>query len=428
MRKAVGALLLAITAAAIVWGITQPDGPRTEAPPAAEGLVVYDDVVTATQENATGVTSLVVLVTDTSQRPLQEARVFVVGRPGDASTDRRGTVFFDRLASGEVQVRVEKQYYQVAQADVALAAGTRTTVTIPLPVQEGLLEPPHAHDHFGGRASVVLVEDAAWAISCDAPCPVLVTRDRYAFPEGAAVWPGTGSLEVTATWEGASSWCFDVHAAGQHSGRPLCFDAPGQSASVAVAAGESDPPHVTRSRWYFEHTSGVGEVPPSGVRLTVVAHRSDEPQAVDPPHPDLWGQETQMRLDQRNVTYSYVAYDTGEGMQYQGLPLGRSAHPFRFPDGSVVLPGTATLRVEADVPQRGSVDVLFQYQPDDGRWYDAGPSQAGGDRLTWEVPVDPAAWDTPYATQSAWQWRLVPGGTGLFHGDFEVLLVIEKQA
>jgi len=279
----------------------------------------------------------------------------------------------------------------------------------------------HAHDYWSGRERVTLVDED---VSIEPPDLLLsgVMTTRFfrdpslggafiVLPNGSLVYEGTGRLEIVATWDDATvnGLRFIHRHAGSGEIQPWT-DAPnGETVSIEVTPDMTDMPHAQVSRWiFFFAASGTPPVA-SGtfhLRIDIVKTRD---VAEWPAHPDHWNGASEILLVEAD----------GSSIERVGPTLLEEPwkdHEDAIPASAIVPMEATMLRVNVTVVStmdpagvgkvhlliRTASNVLFDYD-------DAGdPIEVSDDKLTWtwEVPIEMDETDNPYATTSAWAFRV----------------------
>lgn len=403
-----------------------------------------DDVNVQTEDKAPGEEGepvdpeLFLTVLAPHGEPLNGSEVIIVGTEFVAETDDNGTVHFPQLAPERYRIRVEpwQDYYKILEVNLTVQADAITRAEVSLSVADGLLSPPHDHDLWQGRTRFEV-----FSVTHDVHCAGLqsycidtdsLSRERsFRFPEEAIVPPGTAAIHVTVDWdETQSDFQLEIRSPGELQPE-MVFAASGDTVSRDVVEEEWDPPHAGRSLWTYSFDGDINNPGawPGPYTITVEVERMEGDLPVDPPHPDLWGGETSVRLtdfeESAGPETTYV-YDTG-------LTNIRE----RTFDQQIVIPGTKELQFRAWVnwtvaPQ----DMELIYDP-----FGRATSQAvtidtsssafaspNGILYEWILSVPDAWWDPIYRESSQWEFQVIPAReetTGFSNGGYDLHMVVD---
>lgn len=322
--------------------------------------------------------------------------------------------------------------------------GTASTITAPTewsyvadPNESGA---PHVHDYWNGRSEVVLVE-APFQLSSRGAVDSLPRAPRADFaliplPEGATVFPGTATINVTVQWSSSDTWAkrVAVYAVSPNQRAFEISDAPsGRTHALRLNESDWDLPHSTLSRWSASISlRGMGIAPggsaSGSIRLVII--RSNEPVRPSPPHPDWW---------KGNAS---VVLESARGPLLEAGGLGPTVAPGQQPPEYVsnfslipVVPiGTErfTVRLEFNSGTNPAVHYqpLLAWKPADKRNYEMRGVRPTSEpkAWVWNVPVEPRMWDSPYATNTGWTLGFphhqggYPWGPTLMSGDWRLTL------
>lgn len=401
----------------------------------------------SSDDEPTGPGALRLVVRDVAGRPVPDVEVIGDDRLG--MTAANGTLEFRDLEPGPYHLRIQREAFRTLEVNVTVDPRVIKTIDLELRLQEGLLKPPHFHDYWQGRQKALLFE-TDWDVACYGSFGGLFgacTEDGayqqgnrdFKFPDGATIWPGTGQLILTVSWEGTRDDLaveLDTPAEDHEQvlvrGEPVTYD---------VTPEMWDPPHASTSLSYLAFSPnavayhGVYEGP---VHVEVTLVRGDEPLPFDPPHVDHWGGATQKRLDDRTFSYSYVRWGT---MKYGGDGDEYESGGYTFPEGNIVIPGATEIVWRVWINETAtSNDIVLRFTPEvdkqfgPGEWQYREPDTVESDYMEWRVPVADAWFDDVYATESTWAWNLEPGllsdadeyGTQAWVADLHVIVDIVR--
>lgn len=287
---------------------------------------------------------------------------------------------------------------------------------------ESLRMQAHQHDYWGGAERLVVVEttqagetffvSSAWSL------PFV--------PEAGKVVPqGTARVEVTIDWVDGTAKQYAapelwVRTAADHE--PVLVGAVehGQTLVVDTTLANADLPHQALSAWRFEwriHPGPGGLIWWDGeVALKAVAVRGLE-IPVYPPHPDLWdGAETRALLDTGQPLGVWEGDPVDGGNCYGQCPT------IHRPDDGLVVPYDATaVEVVFAQSEESATKLGLRFHAADSReWTALEPAETSGAVRTYRIPVAPGMGDSPYATQSLWEFApfledpTVPFKTGAY--------------
>lgn len=244
----------------------------------------------------------------------------------------------------------------------------------------------------------------------------------FSLPNGSFVPVGTGKLVVEVDATGAlKNGQMALRYSAADSAEFTRMDPQGAQATwnMEVQPTMTDPPHAKSTRWEFIlEADGPGAVLDGEINVKITAVKTRELKTW-PAHPDFWnqGELTQKHLANINGTYDKLgtfATRLAEGEEDQSA--------IRMPEGTLVPPETKVLLVKlwytrdqqpknnanADVNLRvkeGSSSSYYAWQGDNRVKDEEGHTM-------YAIPVDGTNWDSPYAEQSNWAFRLyAPTGT-----------------
>jgi hypothetical protein len=276
----------------------------------------------------------------------------------------------------------------------------------------------HIHDYWGGKGRLTVVDlthpggDAPGTGPGFATGPDVVVREFR--PESGHVVPqGTSAVEVTFTWtdEPLDAYAEPVlwlKTAAQNATEEVAAVTNGQPVTLETGLPDADLPHQLLSAWLFELRMSSPEPAPlrfkGSVTLTVVAIRGLE-LPVFPPHRDFWGGATELPLVEGAGQLSYLE-DLGDG----GCNGMSCPQVFR-PASGLVVPQDAYL-VRATLTYAGPWELELHYHSGlEREFHRADPVQREAGRHTFEILVDGGG-DGPYATQSQWEFTVLPPSVG----------------
>jgi hypothetical protein len=285
---------------------------------------------------------------------------------------------------------------------------------------------PHLHDYWEGRERVTLFDDDIDPSQGDDPFqnlePVLVDKQAKAgrllwrLPDGKIVYEGTGTLEVTATWDDprVTSLAFEFQPAGSNEfsePEPL---PPGEVVSVPVAPKMTDMPHTKTSRWVFAFETA--DQP--GVALGPFHLRVDIVRVADimvfPGHPALFEGRPEKVIEDGDHEHSEVSYARrAPQLATEGEFGEKTITPAR-----PVPMETKAMRIELDILDTSSTpgvvsDINFFFHGADTTFY-GHPSvlpmegSLASKRLIYQFPVEMEQTDSPYADSSQWLFFVEP--------------------
>lgn len=284
--------------------------------------------------------------------------------------------------------------------------------------EEGLGGEAHAHDYWKGRDRVdLLVADVPIA-----PLPLLTGGLRSysaetTLPPPNLVYEGTSHLEFLVG--GASATGYDPYpvpglrldyrtaADGPLDWRDGGALVPGTPTKVEIAPEQTDMPHSVASLWVFRLVADGPHV--ANINLTVTAvHGMDVPPW--PGHPEFYADRTS------RVVFDGDASNREIGLAARYILFG-GERDWRFPD-RVISWGTGRIdvfvnitRIDAPVPPDSAyirIRNATQVFDDFTVVYDL----HGNDDLKsyhFQMPVDTAGMDSPYAPSSRWAFSLAVG-------------------
>lgn len=346
----------------------------------------------------------------------------------------------------------------------------------------------HPHDYWDGRESVTLVDGETvqidwgqWTAECalTASChqaPKFMVDVPVDPEDPRFVYPGTGQVDVTLTWESegleqSARTLLPVVCLSNRAFVPNCetddlstndthvYESPGETWSISddgiVNRQTADPPHALKSNWRFlvrpcSDGSPSGQcypqlVPNVGMTqftMTVTIHRAPGDLPVDPPHFAFYGEE-----DQLTVLEGYkVASGAAKGTQQQWMSQNLRNDPLvlwriggaqiRAAEGlgqseQPVIP-FETLQVTAQIEWKTDTggDLELRYRTAADNWDDPwrsveSASSCGDGCIDYTIPVTQEEADSPYALQTQWEFGIFhTGDTPTPMSNYEVTLDI----
>ncbi|MEO6665624.1 MAG: hypothetical protein ABIO65_02460, partial [Nitrospiria bacterium] len=289
----------------------------------------------------------------------------------------------------------------------------------------------HKHDYWGGETRRLI----GWADGLLFPIPLLpegkpagTAIADFDLPAPFLVYEGTDHLEftfnqvefvpTTTRSPGVDhpfiplfvDYLTAVDEPGQF--RPAGQAMPGQPLIIPVKPVEADMPHQTKSLWLFRVTTGEANYFAFNFTVTAVKGAA----IVDwPPHPDLYAERTERLIFEGAVHGEYKG-------SADNLLYGTDAN-WVYPE-RIISYGTDTVTVTVEYgawggpgPEPAAEDFELQvnnasYIPKVGNGDPAGlhveAASMEGKTYVFEVPVDPAGFDTPYGQKSRWSFRFAP--------------------
>lgn len=276
----------------------------------------------------------------------------------------------------------------------------------------------HIHDYWGGQDRLTVVDlshpggdEPGTGPGFAAGADVVV---RAFQPDALHVVPqGTAAVEVTFTWTDAQLDSYRAPAlwmktAGQNETEEVAAVENGQPVTIEVGLPDADLPHQLLSAWMFELRMSSPDPAPlrfkGAVSLKVDAVRGLE-LPVFPPHRDFWGGASELPLVEGGGQLSYFQ-DLGDG----GCNGVSCPQVFR-PGSGLVVPQDAYL-VRATLTYTGPWELELQYHSGLDRGFQrADPTTRESGRHTFEILVNGGG-DGPYATQSQWEFTVLPPAVG----------------
>lgn len=291
----------------------------------------------------------------------------------------------------------------------------------------------HIHDYWQGRDRVPVLDDETGGGT------IQYTGDHgrmasFQPPDGQIVPQGAAVIEGTLSWveeEGPALlpneythvelWVKTARDAKSHfAARPDN----GGSFAFNTTNEEDDPPHYVLSLWEFDlivWNEGGEQTTFTGTFHLVVEAVRGHPLVAFPPHPDPWHGQTELGLAQHDVTV-----DAHVSLVVTAFCSGGCAD-FRFgPGPNLTVPYDASAVEVTVTTDAGAPPVPFAMEAHgaDTRAMQAVPaasSSPGSYRFRMEV--GPSQGDSPYASQSLWEFRVhmdTPMGQGAWKGTYHV--------
>jgi len=290
----------------------------------------------------------------------------------------------------------------------------------------------HVHDYWPGRAErKVLISrnvetnrlsSASWttfSVYTGEPDPS-VGWVCFSLPNGSFVPEGTGQLSVEVDATGALENGQQVlRYDPANADRWHEIEAQGATANwtIDVTPEMTDLPHAKSTRWACElEAEGPGAVLDGSVNVTIVAEKTRDFETW-PEHQDSWDRGNEIRIELSPVN------ETFDKLEQELAPAATGSENRRFTlaEGEIVPPETEVLLVDFryersdDAKNEANADVwLLVKLGSSSRWLTHAEDRIVEQRdgfKRYAIPVDGATWDSPYANESSWRFRIhAPSG------------------
>lgn len=276
----------------------------------------------------------------------------------------------------------------------------------------------HIHDYWGGKDRLTVVDLTHPGGDEPGTGPGFAMGDdvvvRSFQPESTHVVPqGTAAVEVTFTWTDAELDSYSdpvlwLKTAGQNATEEVAAVASGQPVTIETGLADADLPHQLLSAWLFELRMSSPEPAPlrfkGSVSLKVDALRG-LPLPVFPPHRDFWNGAAELPLVSASGMLAYFE-DLGDG----GCNGASCPQVFRPESGRLVPQDAYFVRVTLTSSDPRGLELHYHSGLERG-FHAAQPVQRAGETATYEILVDGGG-DGPYATQSQWEFTVLPPAVG----------------
>jgi hypothetical protein len=302
--------------------------------------------------------------------------------------------------------------------DEAPVVDEPTVITRPDDFANSTAAGSHIHDYWGGKDRLTVVDLTHPGGGEEGTGPGFASGQdvvvRTFQPESGHVVPqGTASVEVTFTWtddqlDSYTDPMLWMKTAGQNATERIGPVVNGEMLAIEVGAPAADLPHQLLSAWVFELRMASPDPMPlrfkGSVSLKVDAVRG-LPLPVFPAHPDHWQGQADLELVHAEGQLSY-SEDTGDG----GCN-GMSCPQLIRPESGRIVPTDAYL-VRVEITTGGQQALELQYHSGLQREFMvAEPTSEKPGLMVYEILVEHGG-DGPYATQSQWEFTVVPATTG----------------
>lgn len=319
-------------------------------------------------------------------------------------------------------------------ADDAVAEPQPIVITRPDDFANGTMPGAHIHDYWGSQDRLTVVDlthpggdergtGPGFASGTDIEVRSFQPGSGHVFPQG------TSGVEVTFTWRDAELDSYRdpvlwMKTAGQNATVAAGPVANGEALAIEVGAPAADLPHQLLSAWVFELRMSSPDPAPlrfkGAVTLKVDAIRG-LPLPVFPAHPDPWQGASELPLLSAEGDLSYFE-DLGDA----GCN-GLTCPTLHRPDSGAIVP-TSARYVEVVVVTSTVQPVELLYHSGSSREFSvAQPLLVEGQRLTYELSLDGGG-DGPYATQSQWEFMVLPEPVGPLRTAWMQQYTIEAKA
>lgn len=264
----------------------------------------------------------------------------------------------------------------------------------------------HQHDYWGGAERLTVLDTTQQG-------ELFFVSDEWAFgfiPEAGTVIPqGTARVEITVDWRDGNAKHYTapelwVRTAADHEAVLVGALERGQTLVLDTTLASADLPHQALSAWRFQwriHPGPGGLIWWAGeVTMKAVAVRGLE-IPVYPPHPDLWNGAETLDLMDGGQPFGVWTGDPVDG----GNCYGQCPEIHRPGDGLVVPYDAALVEVTFAQADDSATRLGLRYHAADTREYTVlEPVETQGATRIYRIPVTPAMGDSPYATQSLWEF------------------------
>lgn len=297
----------------------------------------------------------------------------------------------------------------------------------------------HVHDYWDGEEVRTVIESSSSRYYNNLGDEGTSWPVRFVPRAGRFVPQGTAELTVTVNWEDESPrnsygnmelW---IKPASTSETRLVEDElSNGGEVEIPLAYEEADLPHQIVSAWKFivkirgSQMTGYNHFDGT-ISIEAQAHRGLELRPF-PPHPDHWGDRTELDLVDETRDFYQIRWPTG------GFS-GEFDERIRPKEGTIVPFGTdrveATLEWDADEP----ADELWLWlrAADTRNYTHLEPEEQEGSSARYEIPVEEAMMDSPYANASLWEFKVsAPYDSELsqvpmFDGEFTLTATVYKR-
>lgn len=285
-------------------------------------------------------------------------------------------------------------------------------------------ERPHAHDYWEGASSVTLLDENVQVMIAhnhlfDEPpreqhthgCDETLASEsqggsrKFSLPDGIIVLPGTGKLSFLVDWTMPSVTGLRLlyRPAGQHDLVDAGLVTSGTPLDIVLTPAMADAGHATRTSWVFflcADGSAPANVAEGSVHVDLMAIRADE-IPIEPPHPDRWGDRTQLELvNVTQTTTALTALNKGDGAWIH-IPLEHD---------QIVPPGTERILAHLTITDRAPTasalpvrPILYYRDSTVPEWI---YKTANLTEREFHIDVDHNMVDGVYAHESSWDFWL----------------------
>lgn len=424
-----------------------------------------DDVDGGGDADATGAVQGRVL--DSDGFAVEEVHVAVIGADGFDRSNATGHFRIEEVPVGDHELRADHPDYATGKTVVTVAEDETATVEIVMPTKQtgDAGDRPHVHDFWDGRSEVQIMdetwpwgdgEDEVWSTydmaqrnmnaeansfcrdNSDDTDTASEARRIWLEPDGQLIWPGSGRIEVTPSWDEMENTGGGVRIAYSPPDNDTITVSPdlgnGEAHAIEIDPGMWDTGHQQFSLWRFWIcTSGDGPLPPDNpvwpgdfygrptsilgpIHVTMTLHKGYEVPP-EPPHPRFWANGSRLPVVNER-TQTYGGSDT---LYLDNAQAGRSVgDEFTVDPGqTLVPPGTSELRMRVewdyDLDTPNNEPWSLTYRPADmhprraqepGDLVAPEPVETGTDYREYVVPLKDEQTDAYYQDRSAWLFYL----------------------
>lgn len=315
------------------------------------------------------------------------------------------------------------------------ATGAPIRVTDPTDTSQLQDAGPHIHDYWAGEPRKRILEAQRDSEGLIASCTGW-SWEMFRPATGETVLQGTATVEVTLSWtpglgdqfRDPELWVKTAADSREHRVQRIQS---GQTVAFAVSANQSDLPHSVLSNWqihWFIHpgnpTDPFCSIRFSGrisIRVEIVRGLEIEPF---PGHPDLWRNETQLKLLQggRDVRFYQGPKAPGAGLCLSDSDGNCLWKPHVTKNGTIVPYDAATVQVTVRNNGAGAFELGFAYHGAD-TWDLTYPTERipAGTTRTYDLALRPNEGDGPYAIQSLWEfWTYPTQASQVYAGTYSI--------